>query len=180
MTHLSHGRKLTLSQREAEFVAAEVWEKTGDGRLATKLQSFKTPTAQLTPKQVFGRRASGAQTPCNLAWLLCHGRKSVAQIQRSQPLTRRLRRHPLPLGEGFAHRPLHVTSTVSEIGHDGTAFALYAGGGGARGNSDAACRFERTCHADETSHRWRIRVAERGPRGDLAKASSTRLPVRQL
>ncbi len=86
---------------QAEVKTTEVRDESGDRNLPAKLQSAKFAVAQLLPKHVFGRRASRAQPPCNVDRAFSHGMQFEHRPLRSQPLTRLLRSHPLPLGEGL-------------------------------------------------------------------------------
>ena len=86
--------------RQPETIATEVRDVISDWALSAEFQSIKLPVAELSPKHVFGRRALGPQTPCNPGQSVRHAAQFERRNSRPQPLTRRLRRHPLPLGEG--------------------------------------------------------------------------------
>jgi hypothetical protein len=87
--------------RQAKIVAAEIGDESSDRDLSTEFQSIELTTAKLLPKHVLGRSAVGPQTPRNFDSPFRHAPQSDHQRLRSQPLTRRLRRHPLPQGEGL-------------------------------------------------------------------------------
>lgn len=86
--------------RQSEIIATEVRDEISDWALPTKFQSVEPPIAKLSPKHVFARRAVSPQTPCNPGQSVHHSAQFEHRNSRSQPLTRRLRRHPLPWGEG--------------------------------------------------------------------------------
>jgi hypothetical protein len=56
------------------------------------------------PKHILRQRALSPQTPRTPDWSFRHDRQSGRHGLRSQPLTRRLRRHPLPQGERLGQR----------------------------------------------------------------------------
>ncbi len=86
--------------RQPEVMAAEICNKSSDWYLSMKLEPVAATTTKLLPKQIFGRRASCPQTSRNSGQPVSHALKCEDDFSRSQPLTRRLRRHPLPQGEG--------------------------------------------------------------------------------
>lgn len=90
---------------QPEFVATEVRDKSADRHLSTEFQSVEPAAAKLLPQHVLGRRAIGSQAVRDIRRSFDHHPKLGRQLARSQPLTRRLWRHPLPQGEGLGLRP---------------------------------------------------------------------------
>jgi hypothetical protein len=88
--------------RQSEIMTTKVSDKSGDRHLSAKFQSIEPAVAKLLPKNIFGRRAPGTQTSCNRDQFFSHAFQFAHRDRRSQPLTRHLRWHPLPLGEGWA------------------------------------------------------------------------------
>lgn len=102
---VAHYAFLVLSavqfNRQTKIVATEVGDETGNWHLPAEFQSVEPPPPELLPKHVFGGGALFAQTPCNLDQSFGHPMEIGRRLPTSQPLTRRLRRHPLPQGEGW-------------------------------------------------------------------------------
>jgi hypothetical protein len=87
--------------RQTKIVAAEVHDKARDRHLSAKFKPVQTAVAKLPPQHIFGRCAANTQVPRDLSETSAHIVKLERRGQRSQPLTRLLRSHPLPLGEGL-------------------------------------------------------------------------------
>lgn len=85
---------------KTQLETTEIGHESGNGYLPTKLESVAPSVTKLFPKQIFGRRASRSQTSRNSCQPVGHVTKCEDNFSRPQPLTRRLRRHPLPMGEG--------------------------------------------------------------------------------
>jgi len=86
--------------RQAEVIATEIHDEAGDGHLPAKFHSVQPMRTKLLPENIFRRSALSAQTPRKCRRSLGHHSQFGWQPESSQPLTRRLRRHPLPPGEG--------------------------------------------------------------------------------
>jgi hypothetical protein len=56
----------------------------------------------LRPQNFFGRGLAGAQFSCEFREAAGHRVEFPREASKLQPLTRRLRRRPLPKGEGYA------------------------------------------------------------------------------
>ncbi|QXX74417.1 hypothetical protein MHY1_01229 [Methylovirgula sp. HY1] len=89
--------------RQSKVMATEIRDEITNWTLPTKLQSIEPAVTKLSPQHVLSRRAVGPQTSCYPYQSVRHARQFDRRNLRSQPLTRRLRRHPLPLGEGGHH-----------------------------------------------------------------------------
>ncbi len=87
--------------REAEIEATEIRDESGDRHLPTEFQSIELAVAQLLPKHVLGRGASCTQLSSDTDGAFDRRGQFDCQLRRSQPLTRLLRSHPLPQGEGL-------------------------------------------------------------------------------
>ncbi len=86
---------------EAQIIATEIRDKPRKRCLPPKLQSVEPMVSKLPPKQVFGRGAVSPQTTRDCDQPFDHAPQSDRRWRTSQPLTRRLRRYPLPPGEGL-------------------------------------------------------------------------------
>jgi hypothetical protein len=87
--------------RQTEVVAAEIGDEARNRRLPSEFQAIEPTPTKLLPKQILGRRALPAQASGNRGQAGRHAVSFAVDRRRSQPLTRPLRGHPLPLGEGL-------------------------------------------------------------------------------
>jgi hypothetical protein len=87
---------------QADVEATEVDNEAGDRDLPAKFQSVDTAIAQLRPQNFLSRGLPSAQGSREFCEAVRHKVEFPRQASKLQPLTRRLRRHPLPSGEGYA------------------------------------------------------------------------------
>ncbi len=87
--------------RQPVFVAAKIGDTATNRDLPSKFQSIKASAAKLLPEHILRRGDAGTQLACNLDDTACHAAKFDIQLEALQPLTRPLRGHPLPMGEGL-------------------------------------------------------------------------------
>ncbi len=87
---------------EPESVTAKICDEASDRYLSSEFQPVEPAAAKLLPQHVLGSRAIGSQAARNICRSFGHHPQLGRQRARSQPLTRRLRRHPLPPGKGLS------------------------------------------------------------------------------
>jgi hypothetical protein len=75
---------------QPEVVTAKVCDEAGDRHLSAKFQPVEPAVAQLLPKNIFARRAPGAQTPCDRDRCFGHQVQFAHPRWRSQYLFRHL------------------------------------------------------------------------------------------
>ena len=86
--------------REAEGKAGEIGDESCNRNLTAEFQAREPRTAQNVPQRVFRRGGCAAQFSRDGRQAVGHEVEDRVLRRRLQPLTRSLRDHPLPMGEG--------------------------------------------------------------------------------
>jgi hypothetical protein len=90
------------------FEANEIENKCLKGHLSPKFEERKSSVAEQPPHRRFSIGGLVAHFLCKIADAL--GCRSMVWRLRHEPLTRRLRRHPLPQGERGNHTRIGIST----------------------------------------------------------------------